>query len=76
MAVYRVDFLMEDSEPVFQWIEDNIPRSLVVRKIAYKTDQGWYVKAVFKRQRDAELFHHKWYPESDDHTVAAFVTPN
>ena len=75
MAVYRVDVLIEDPEPVFKWIEDNVPNGLVVRKIAYKTDQGWYVKAVFKRQRDAELFHHRWYPEADDHTVAAFRTP-
>jgi hypothetical protein len=76
MAVYRVDVLIEDAEPVFQWIKDNIPRYLVVRKIAYKTVKGWYVKAVFKRRGDAKLFHHRWYPEADDHIVAAFVTPN
>ncbi|HTG95612.1 MAG TPA: hypothetical protein VL866_23630 [Pyrinomonadaceae bacterium] len=75
MAVYRVDVLIEDAEPVFRWIEDNVPKYLVVRKIAYKTVKGWYVKAVFKRQSDAELFHHRWCPEAEDHTVAAFVTP-
>lgn len=75
MAVYRVDLLTDDPWSVFKWIEDNVSRNLVVRKIAYKTLNGWYVKAVFKSQSDAELFHHRWYPDADDHTVAAFVTP-
>jgi hypothetical protein len=75
MAVYRVDVLIEDPEPVFKWIEDNMSRGLVVRKIAYQTVRGWYVKAVFKHQSDAELFHRRWFPEADDHTVAAFLTP-
>lgn len=72
MAVYRVDLLIGDPEPVFEWIEHNVPRGFVVRKIAYKTAKGWYVKAVFKRQSDAELFHERWYPDANDHTVAAF----
>jgi hypothetical protein len=75
MAVYRVDMLTEDPGPVLKWIEDNVPGNLVVRKIAYKTVKGWYVKAVFKRQSDAESFHHRWYPDDDDHAVAALVTP-
>ena len=72
MAVYRVDLLIEDPVAVFKWIEDNVPRGLVVRKIAYKTPEDWYVKAVFKRQSDAESFHQRWYPDANDHTVAAF----
>jgi hypothetical protein len=75
MAVYRVDVLTEDPWPVFEWIEANVPGNLMVRRIAYKTVRGWYVKAVFKRQSDAELFHRRWHPEADDHTVAAFVKP-
>ena len=72
MAVYRVDLLTEDPWSVFKWIEDNVPKGLVVRKIAHKTLKGWYMKVVFKRQSDAELFHQHWYPDADDHTVAAF----
>lgn len=75
MAVYRVDVLTEDPWPVFRWMEDNVPTELVVRRIAYKTSRGWYVKAVFKRQSDAESFHLRWHPDSGDHTVAAFTTP-
>lgn len=75
MAVYRVDVLTEDPRPVLKWIEDNVPGSLMVRRIAYKTVRGWYVKAVFKRQSDAESFHRCWRPDEDDHTVAAFGTP-
>ena len=72
MAVYRVDLLTEDPWPVFKWVEDSVPKGVVVRKIAYKTFKGWYMKVVFKRQTDAELFHQRWYPDADDHTVAAF----
>ena len=72
MAVYRVDLVTDDPWPVFKWIEDNVPKGFVVRKIAYRTDRGWYVKAVFKRQSDAELFHQHWYPDESNHTVEAF----
>ena len=75
MAVYRVDVLTEDPQPVFKWIEDHVPGNLMVRRVAYKTVRGWYVKAVFKRQGDAESFHHRFRPDEDDHTVAAFGTP-
>jgi hypothetical protein len=59
MAVYRVDVLTEDPGPVLKWIEDNVPWNLMVRQIGYKTLKGWYVKAVFKRQLDAESFHRR-----------------
>ena len=72
MAVYRVDLLIADPGPVFQWIEDNVPKGFVVRKIAYHTLKGWYMKVVFKRQSDAELFHRQWYPDETDHTVRVF----
>lgn len=75
MAVYRVDVWTEDPKPVFKWLEGNVPRNLIVRQMGYETFGGWYVKAVFKRQVDAESFHRRWYPGADDHSVAAFVTP-
>jgi hypothetical protein len=75
MAVYRVDVLIDDPNPVFDWIDEHIQKNLVVRRVAYKSDRGWYVKAVFKRQGDAEPFHRQWYPNPPDHTVEAFTTP-
>jgi hypothetical protein len=72
MAVYRVDVLIEDPGLVFRWIDENVPKSFVVRRIAYSTVQGWYVKAVFKRQSDAELFHRRWFPDARDHIVGTF----
>jgi hypothetical protein len=75
MAVYRVDVLIDDHKRVFDWIHEHIQKTLVVRLVAYKTDRGWYVKAVFKRQSDAELFHGRWFPAAPDHTVEAFTTP-
>jgi hypothetical protein len=74
MAVYRVDVLTEDPRPVFEWIEDNVAGNLMVRRVAYKTVRGWYVKAVFKRQGDAELFHRHWRSDENEHTVPAFRT--
>jgi hypothetical protein len=49
--------------------------NLMVRRVAYKTVRGWYVKAVFKRQGDAELFHRHWRSDENEHTVPAFRTP-
>lgn len=72
MAVFRVDVLVLDPDTVFNWITENVASDLVVRKIAYKTVKGWYIKAVFKRQIDAESFHCRWHPESDTHAVAPF----
>jgi hypothetical protein len=75
MAVYRVDVLIDDHKPVFDWIDGHIAKGLVVRLVGYKTDRGVYVKAVFKRRSDAELFHRRWFPDAPDHTVEAFTTP-
>jgi hypothetical protein len=48
MAIFRVDLLVEDPQPVFDWIEKEIGKGFLVRKIAYKTVEGWYMKIVFK----------------------------
>ena len=72
MAVYRVDLVTDDPWVVFKWIEENVSRGFVVRRIAYRRQKDWYVKAVFKRQSDAELFHQQWYPDESNHTVEAF----
>jgi hypothetical protein len=64
MAVYRVDLLAGEPDPVFHWVSANIPKPFVVRTVAYKTGEGWYFKCVFKRRGDAEMFHPD-YPSSD-----------
>ena len=73
MAIYRVDVLIADPKPVFDWINEHVPQNLIVRCIGYSTVKGWYVKAVFKRASDAELFHRRWFPDATDHTVAPFT---
>lgn len=72
MAVFRVDVLVDDPDPVFTWINEHVPKGLVVRKMAYKTVKGWYVKTVFKQQSDAASFHRRWHPDAEDHTVDPF----
>lgn len=72
MAVFRVDVLVEDPQVVFDWIADHIPEIFVVHTVSYNTLQGWYVKSVFKRQSDAELFHQRWHPDATNHTVLPF----
>jgi hypothetical protein len=69
MAVYRVDLLTGETDPVFDWVHANVPRQFVVRTVARKTGKGWYFKCVFKRQEDAEAFHRRWHPEAADHSV-------
>lgn len=75
MAIYRVDVLVADPYPVFDWINEHVPPNLVVRRIAYKTLKGWYFKVVFKRVSDAELFHCQWLPDATDHSVEPFTDP-
>jgi hypothetical protein len=70
MAVYRVDLLIDDPEPVFQWIETHVPRARLVRAVAYQTVRGWYMKNVFSRRDHAEAFHRRRHPESEDHSVS------
>jgi len=72
MAVYRVDFLCDDPEPVFKWQRENILPGRIVRAIAYKTLKGWYIKTVFKRQDDAMTYHQHLFPDESDHSVPIF----
>jgi hypothetical protein len=72
MAVYRVDLLTDEPDPVFDWLGATVPRPFVVRSVAFKTLKGWYFKCVFKRREDAEAFHRRWYPEIEDHSVPPF----
>ena len=72
MAVFRVDVLVNDPHPVYDWINEHVPKEFVVRAMAYKTVNGWYVKTVFKRQSDAESFHRRWYPDAEEHTFEPF----
>jgi len=69
MTCYRVNVEVQDPEDVFTWIRDNIAEDQVIRLIGYKIRDGWFMKVVFKRQVDAELFHTVWKPEADSHKV-------
>jgi hypothetical protein len=69
MPAYRVDLRVEDPKPVFAWLVEHVPQTSLVRRIAYKTVEGWYMKIVFAEQRDAELFHRKWLPNAPSHLV-------
>ena len=60
MAVYRVDLLTTDADEVFDWIEAHVPKSRIVRTVAFEVVDGWYFKCVFKHQEDAEAFHRRW----------------
>lgn len=72
MAVYRVDLLTAEPDPVFDWLGANISESLVVRSVAYRTVRVWYFKCVFKRREDSEAFHRRWHPDAEDHSVLPF----
>ena len=69
MAVYRVDTLADDPQPVFDWIKANVLASEVVRTAAFDTVKGYYFKCIFRRQSDAEAFHRAWNPDATDFTV-------
>jgi len=72
MAVYRVDLLTDDPDPVFAWVRAYVPEAHVVRTVAFKTVKGSYFKCVFKNQEDAETFHRRWHPDAEEHTVRPF----
>jgi hypothetical protein len=72
MAVYRVDLITPNADPVLDWVETHVPKSRVARTVAFKVVDGWYFKCIFKNQEDAEAFHRRWYPGVDDHTVRPF----
>jgi hypothetical protein len=63
---YRVDFLCDDPEPLFRWLQENILPGRIVRVVAYKTEEGWYMKSVFKSQEDAMAYHRQLFPDTLD----------
>ena len=73
MAVYRVDLLTDEPDPVFDWVRAHLPESEVVRTVGYQVVDGWYFKCVFKTQAAAEAFHRRWHPDALDHTVPLFA---
>ena len=71
MSIYRVDVIVGDPQPVFDWIDEHVPKVHVVRHVAFETVRGWHMKCVFRRQPDAEAFQRAWCP-SDDRPVTPF----
>jgi hypothetical protein len=72
MAVFRIDLLVEDPNPVFDWLDENVVPGNLFRKMAYQTVKGWYMKVVFKRREDAESFNSHWHFVSRTKEVAPF----
>ena len=72
MAVFRIDLLTQDPYPVFNWLDENIAAGDLVRKMAYQTVKGWYMKVVFKRLADAERFNKHWHSVSQTREVTPF----
>ena len=56
---------------MFDWIE-KYSVGTIVRRMAYETVKGWYIKTVFKLQSDAEHFNRYWHPELQDHSVSPY----
>ena len=76
MTCYRVNVLVQDPEDVFTWIRNHVAEDQVIRHVGFKIRDGWFMKVVFKRQVDAELFHTVWIPEADSHEVPPFGQRN
>ncbi|MEP7336826.1 MAG: hypothetical protein ABI977_03710 [Acidobacteriota bacterium] len=72
MAVYRVDYLCDNPEPVFNWQRENILPGRIIRAVAYKTVKGWYIKTVFKQEEDAVVYHRHLFPDVRDYSVPVF----
>ena len=60
MAVFRVDVLVDDPYPVFDWINEHVQQGLVVRKIrvaemvdwdkaAYSLAKGPFIESILER---------------------------
>ena len=73
MAVFRVDLVVENPDPVFDWLDENIAAGCLVRKMAYQTVKGWYMKVVFKRREDAESFNSYWHFASRTKEIIPFA---
>jgi hypothetical protein len=73
MAIYRVDLLVHDPEPVFEWIDTHVPKEFVIRTTAVGHEGHWSLLAIFKRPADAEAFLREW-AEGDDHGVAPWTS--
>jgi len=60
--IRRCDVLVDDPDPVFDWLLANIA-DRVVRKMAYKTVLGWHIKLALEGQDAVDRFWARW---SDD----------
>jgi len=57
--IKRCDVLVDDPDPVFDWLRTNM-HDRVVRKMAYKTVLGWYIKIALEGQDAADRFWVQW----------------
>ncbi len=72
MAVYRIDVRTDDAAAFRQWLDDNVPRTALVRSMGYGVRDGWHFKNVFSDREVAERFHRHWFPDAEIHDVSVF----
>lgn len=59
MTVSRVDLVVPDPQPVFDWVEAHA-RAVLVRQVARETVLGWAVAVVFDDDAAAESLRAAW----------------
>ncbi|MDE4914220.1 hypothetical protein PQI07_26475 [Methylobacterium sp. 092160098-2] len=67
---YRVDLLVDDPRPVFDWLEEHAGAA-VARKLARETSIGWHFVVVFGEEPAAVAFRECW---SEDLATRAKVS--
>jgi hypothetical protein len=70
--IRRCDLLVDDPDPVFDWLRANID-DRVVRKMAYETVLGWHIKIALEGQDAIDRFWARW--SDDDATQQARARP-
>lgn len=60
MTAYRIDLRVDDPYPILDWISENVPREHVIRDIAYKIPDGWYMKIAFDNPKIVDELESVW----------------
>ena len=76
MAVVPTLVLVDDPQPVFDWLTEHIARKQIVRAVARQSSVGWWVKVVFRQEIDAAPFCEHWYYRSKTLLDGEVVPPS
>jgi hypothetical protein len=68
--IKRCDVLVDDPDPVFDWLRANI-HDRVVRKMAYETMLDWHIKIVLDGQDAVDRFWARWRDDDADRQAQA-----